>query len=525
MKSVKLMSIFGVLIIFSMILTACGSGSPVTQAPAATVAPGVGAATQAPAASATQAPAAAATQAPPAAAPLNVADDASMKGKTIDMAVLGISGWVPSKLAVDMAPAFSQWANGKYGYQVNFTFQEAPFSALFQKAATSLATKSQEYNIIISDSQWLGAFAEPKWIVSMNDVISMYPELNIEWNDPVIKSSYMTYPDGTTSMYGLPQEGDVVVLYVRKDLFSDQKNIDAFKAKYGSDLPQTFEDWKMIDMATFAKISEFFTRPAENLSGTVMQYSKEYDYMTMFLYPFMFSNGGDIWDPKTGQIYGILNSDINAKAMEMNKDWIKYQPAGVLNYGISENADAFTQGKTATAFQWAAMGSTMVYDKSKVMVVPPPGVKQTDGSIKRVYSIGGQPWVVNAYNDPEHMRVAMDFLRWWYLPETQLEFAKRGGNPTTKAAMTAPGFEDINPWNAAYKFMLTEKTARDFWHVSKYSELLSIQQEGWTAFASGQVTDAKNTLDWIACGQQKVMLDAGLSKVAVPPNCSSVVLK
>ena len=517
MKSSKLLSLFGILIIVSMVLAACGGSA--TQAPAA--------ATEAPAA-ATEAPAAA-TEAPAAAPAGNivVADDATMQGKTIDMSILGIGGWVPSKLGVDMAPEFSKYAKEKYGYEVNFTFQEAPFSALFQKAAASLATKSQEYNIIISDSQWLGAFAEPKWIVSMNDVIAQYPELNIEWADPVVKSAYMTYPDGTDSLYGLPEEGDVVVLYVRTDMMSDPTNMADFKAKYGFDLPQTFEDWEKIDMPAFAQIAEFFTRPADGLYGTVMQYSKEYDFMTMFLYPFMFSNGGDIWDPKTGQIYGILNSDVNAQAMQTNKDWLKYQPDGVLNYGISENVDAFTQNKAATAFQWAAMGKSMIPDalQGKVMVVPPPGVKQADGSIKRVYSIGGQPWVVNAFNDPEHMRVAMDFLRWWYLPETQLEFAKLGGNPATKAAMYDPTFESINPWNRAYKYMLTTEHARDFWHVSKYSELLAVQQEGWTAFASGQVTDAKNTLEWIACQQQQIMFDSSLSQIAPPDTCKNVKLQ
>ena len=171
------------------------------------------------------------------------------------------------------------------------------------------------------------------------------------------------------------------------------------------------------------------------------------------------------------------------------------------------------------------MGATLVYDKSKVMVVTPPGIKQADGSIKRVYSIGGQPWVVNAFNDPVHMRVAMDFLRWWYLPATQLEYAQKGGNPTTKAAMSDPGFNAINPWNQAYAYMLTTEHARDFWHVSKYSEMLAVQQEGWTAFASGQVTDAKNTLEWIACQQQKIMNDASLSQVAPPDSCANVQLK
>lgn len=454
------------------------------------------------------------------------AADHPLKGQKIEMAIVGIGGWLPSRLGVDMSPLFAEYAKKNYGYDVTFTFQEAPFSALFQKAAASLATKSQEYNLIVSDSQWLGAFAEPGWIVKLNDVIKENPELNIEWYDKVVVDTYMTYPDGTDQLWGLPQEGDVIVLFVRKDLFSDPKEMAAFKAKYSMDLPQTFEDWEKVTMPDFEKMAEFFTRPDKSIWGTAMQYQKEYDFMTMYLYPFMFSMGGDIWDPKEAKIYGIINSDVNAKAMEWNKKMLQYMPPGALNYGIAEEVDAFTQNKVATAFQWAAVGLAMITkdNKDKVMVVPPPGFKQADGTIKRVYSVGGQPWVINKFNDEAHMRVAIDFLKWWYLPETQLEFAKRGGNPTVKATLNSPGFEDIQPWFRAFKYMLTTEHARDFWHDPKYSELLSTQQEGWTAFAAGQVNDAKNTLEWIACQQQKILFDAGRSKIAPPDSCNSVQL-
>jgi len=33
---------------------------------------------------------------------------------------------------------------------------------------------------------------------------------------------------------------------------------------------------------------------------------------------------------------------------------VQYEPPGALNYGIAENIDAFTQGKTATSLMWAA---------------------------------------------------------------------------------------------------------------------------------------------------------------------------
>ena len=72
-----------------------------------------------------------------------------------------------------------------------------------------------------------------------------------------------------------------------------------------------------------------------------MQYSRVYDFVTCYLYPFMFSQGGDIWDPATGQVEGILNSDINATAMTQMKDWLRYQPPGATNFGIAEQIDVF----------------------------------------------------------------------------------------------------------------------------------------------------------------------------------------
>ena len=137
-----------------------------------------------------------------------------LNGQNISMTVLGIGGWLPSELAVNMAPMFNDFAKENYGYTVNFSFDEAPFASLFQKAASSLGTQSQEYNIIISDSQWLGALAEPGWIVQMNDFISSVPALqNVEWYSDIVRTTYMIYPENSDQIWGLPQEGDTAALY------------------------------------------------------------------------------------------------------------------------------------------------------------------------------------------------------------------------------------------------------------------------------------------------------------------------
>jgi multiple sugar transport system substrate-binding protein len=185
------------------------------------------------------------------------------------MTILGIAGWPPSRLGVDMAnELFKPYAQETYGYDVNFSFEEAPFESLFQKAATSLQSGSAQYNIIISDSQWLGALAEPGWIVRLNDIIAENPDLDIQFEEAAAVG-YRIYPDGSDNIYGFPQEGDTIALFVRQDLMSDQAERDAYTAANdGEDLPQTYDEWLEVDIDRYERICQHFTRPDENLFGT-----------------------------------------------------------------------------------------------------------------------------------------------------------------------------------------------------------------------------------------------------------------
>jgi multiple sugar transport system substrate-binding protein len=447
-----------------------------------------------------------------------------LAGKSIHMSILGVAGWLPSSLSVDMSPDFARYAKSKYGYDVSFSFAGAPFGALFQKGATSFATHSQEYNIMISDSQWLGALATPKWIIKLNDIIAKNPELNIEWYAPVIHDAYQVYPDGTKNLWGFPQVGDTIGIFVRKDWLEAPGEAEAFQKRYNQKLPVSWEDWEALDFEHWRNVIEFFNRPEKGYHGIAMQYSREYDACSCPTMSWMRSKGGDIWNPKTGQVQGIYDMPSNAEALEQYKSMLKYNPPGALNYFIAEVVDAFTQGKVFAAWQWVATGRTMIPKEleGKVLVVPPPAFKTKDRPLNRNYIVGGQPWVINAFNDPAHMQVAIDFMKWWYLPETSREYLKRGGMPCDKATLSAADFDGIYPWNRTYKYMLQHSS--DFWHDPKYSEMLSVQQEAFTGYMAGQVKDPMHALQYIACKQQAILYDEGVAEKAPTGSCSGVVL-
>ena len=447
-----------------------------------------------------------------------------LRGKTIKLALLGIAGWLPSKLPVDMAPEFARYAKEKYGYDASFTYDDAPLCTLFQKAALSLATKTNDYPLIVSDTQWLGALAEHGWIVKLDDIVRQNPGLNPPWYDPVIERAYMEYPDNSGHKVALPQEIDVLVLFVRKDLFQNPAERDAYKRLTGRDLPQTFEDWEKVDFDEYKAISKFFTRPDKALYGTCLQHSKKYDCESMALYPIQWSMGGTFWNDKTHDVEGYLNTEVNARALEYQKTFLAFEPPGALNYGVAENVAAFTQGQAATSMTWAGVGPAMIThaNRDRVMVVPAPGIRQPDGSIKRRYCFGGLSWVINQFATQEQKRVILDFLEWWYRPDTQLEFARRGGNPALKAALDARAFDDLNPWNRALKFMIPFN--QDFYHSPKYAELLAIQQEAFSAYLSGACDDATKVLNWAAARQQRVLRD-DLSETTKTPTPAYLQLR
>lgn len=449
------------------------------------------------------------------------------EGNVINFNIIGISGWVPSKLAGKMAPQFEKYAKKKYNQNIKIHFTGAPFSSLEQKMATSFSSHSSHYDLIISDSQWLGAFAKAGWIVKLNKLIKNDPRLQKienQFSKPV-RWSYQTYPYKSNNLYGLPQEGDVLLLYLRKDELDNKQNQKEFKEKYGWSYPLTEKGWKKITWKKYSQIIKFFNHPKKGQYGFAAEYSKTYDFMSDHAMSMMWTWGGHIWNRKTKQVYGVLNSKVNDKALNYYVNLLKYQPPGADTYGISGVVQALNQGKVFSGITWSAMAPAILNGmKGKFLIVPPPG-KMENGHIVRHYCLGGQPWVINKFINQKHKKVAIEFLKWWYKESTQREFAKKGGNPVISSLLNSKNFNSIHPWYKAYRYMLTSpKRAYDFWHLPTYSGMLQAQQQAWTALATGQIKSAKLANKYAACKQQKILYNAGISNNKPPSTCNSIHL-
>ncbi len=453
--------------------------------------------------------------------PLYGSNDTNMQGKTVAMGLATLAGWPPSQIPVDLYPDFAAYAKEKYGYDTTVTQTAAPFAELYQKIAPSLAGGSQEYNVIVSDSQWLGALSEPGWIVNADVIMEANPELDIEVYSDLVRETYQVYPDGSGIRWGFTQMPDTQGIFMRLDWLQDADNQAAFEAEYGWKMPTTYEEVSPLTIVEYEDLFAFFTRPDEGVFGLAAQYSKEYDFFSCAYHPFAYATG-DIWDPKTFEMVGVLNTPEHAEALEYFVSLMKYQPPGAEAFGIGSMIDLFNNGQVFAALQWNAVGLFMEGADGelagKTLVGPHP--RMVDG--ETIGAMGGQPWVVNAFNDDDHMRCSIDFLKWWYTPETQAKFIEQGGLPWSAEGVNADGFEESAAYARAFKEMLGDGKSRDFWHLPEYAELLAIQQEAYNGYAAGQYKDAQSVLDYIAVKQQEVMIESGRCDVAIPDDMKGI---
>src|SRR5262245_56326405 len=133
------------------------------------------------------------------------------------------------------------------------TVQTTPWGDFQTKTFAELNAHGDAYDLVVGDSQWLGAASTGGHYVDLTDFVKKHDILKVM--APATVKYYSEYPGNSGKYWSIPLEGDANGWAYRKDWFEDPKEMAAFKAKYGYDLaiPKTFN--QLIDIA------EFFNRP------------------------------------------------------------------------------------------------------------------------------------------------------------------------------------------------------------------------------------------------------------------------
>jgi ribose transport system substrate-binding protein len=348
-------------------------------------------------------------------------------------------------------------------------------------------------DLVVLDSQYIGEAVVGGHVAELTD----WMKTNIKVDDyvPAALSAYGEYPLGSGHYYGVALEADAMMLVYRKDLYEDPTVQAAYKAKTGQDLrvPQSWTE--LLAQAQFFKGSEF----VPNGYSAIWMGKGGYDEISTQVNQIFWSFGGELWDPKTYKIEGVLNSDTNVKALTFAADLFKTSPEGAGNFSFSEMTDALCNGSTAIGNVWFAFGAAFV-NKEGCKFSDKLGFGVVPGEVKHVISLGGQGVSLSSYTKDKE--AALKLLAWLQSDDIQLEWAKLGQFPARKSIMSNPIFLNATPYNKS--FAESYLLVKDFWNLPEYNAMLQAEQEYLSLAVTGQM-DPKDALDEIAKRQQAIL--------------------
>ena len=367
------------------------------------------------------------------------------------------------------------------------TVETTPWSDFQTKAFTEFNAQGTAYDLIVGDSQWLGAASEAGHYVDLTD---FFNENNLgEVMAPATVKYYAEYPGNSGRYWAVPAEGDAVGWSYRKDWFEDPAEMAAFKEKYGYDLVPP-ADWQQL-----RDIAEFFNRPDEGRYGIAIYTDNSYDAMAMGFENALFSFGGELGDPETYVVDGFINSPEAVAALEAYRELYGFTPPGWAKTFFVENNQAITENLAAMSMNYFAFFPALLNEATNPNAANTGFFANPAGpGGDQFAALGGQGISIVSYS--ENQEAAFDFLRWFIKDETQKRWAELGGYTASAAVLESEEFRTATPYNEA--FYQTMFRVKDFWAVPEYAELLGQLNTRIYPFIVGGEGTAQEVLDALA---------------------------
>jgi multiple sugar transport system substrate-binding protein len=364
---------------------------------------------------------------------------------------------------------------------VTVTVETTPWSDFQTKTFAELNAQGDAYDMVVGDSQWLGAASEGGHYV---DLTPFFEEHKL--NDVFVPATVEYYSRYGGKNWSIPVEGDANGWAYRKDWFEDPAEMEAFKAKYGYDLgvPKDFN--QLIDIA------EFFTRPEENRYGVALYTQTAYDAMAMGVEQTIFTWGGDLGNYETGEVEGILNSPQNVEALEAYRKLYTFTPPNWNQAFFAENNQAFTEGLVAMTMNYFAFfpalanEATNPHAASTGYFANPPGPNGDHHA-----ALGGQGISIITYS--QNQEEAFKFLEWFIREDVQRKWGELGGYTCHAAVLNSEEFLNATPFNRA--FAESMGIVKDFWAVPVFADMLFQMNDRLHPYITTGEGDAKAALD------------------------------
>lgn len=351
---------------------------------------------------------------------------------------------------------------------------EVPTSEMFTKILQEHRAGTGAYDALNVIPSWMPDLVNAGALEVLDPYVDKYGyRSELDSIAPTYRDNQMKV-DG--KIYGFPDDGDLFVLYYRKDLFEDPANMAEFKAKHGYDLaaPATWDQ--------YADIGQFFTdKFAPKMYGAGQFRQPAYG---IWMFEERFRNtGGKFFDADS--MRATVNGPIGVAAMEGMRNDNKFMPPGVESWGFVEALSSFLSGDIAMTISWPPFGRWAAgygTDDDALSWVPKTTIADKVG-----YALppGGSPQLAAGFSlsvssSSPDKEAAYLFIQWLNseeisLQRVQLPYALR--DPFRESHFTDP--EYLSRWKDAPSYLKTLRAGADtglldlsVLQIDKYEEAL-----------------------------------------------------
>jgi len=386
---------------------------------------------------------------------------------------------------------------------------EVQTAEMFTKIMQEYRAGTGAYDALNVIPAWMPDLAQAGALEQLDPYVDKYSYRNeLQKIAPTFRDNQMMV---NGKIYGFPDDGDVFVLYYRKDIFSDPALQAEFKAKSGYDLaaPTT---WKQFD-----EIGSFLTEKLKKDGTYGASFFREPPY-TMYMFQERFRvEGGKFFD---ASMKATVNSAVGVKVFTEMRNENRFMPPGVEKFGFVENLATFLKGESAMTISWPPYGrfaAGYLGSEKALEWVPKSTVA---GKVGYALPPGGHPqlaagFALSVASSSKNKEAAYLFIQWLNSEEistkrVQLPYTLR--DPFRDSHFTDPVYLSLWPDAKDYLAALKAGSQTGLLDLSliqtdKYEEAL---RQGISRLWAGE--DPKKILDDVAKQWDDATAKIGLEK-------------
>ena len=395
---------------------------------------------------------------------------------------LGWAAWDPANALQELTKEFT----AETGIEVNFEF--VPWPNFADRMLNELNNKGKTFDLLIGDSQWIGAGAVYGHYVKLND---FFDKEGISMSDfsPATVYAYSTWPKGSENYYALPAMGDALAWAYRKDWLDRPELKSEFKKKHGYDLGVPANWNQLHDMCKFFQGREI---DGQKRYGAAINTERGSEGITMGVTAAMYAWGMEYENPnKPYDMEGYFNSPQAVEAVEFyRKLYEDCAPPGHSDAYMVANLDAYKSGQVAFQMNWYAFWPGVSKEDSGGRV---SGFFANPKQNVAAATLGGQGISVVKYSDKQDL--ALEYIKWFARPDVQQKWWDLGGYSCHNDVLNSPSFPTSTVY--AQGFLDSMGIVKDFWQEPTFVELMLPMQEAIHDYVVNGKGTAKEALDKI----------------------------